>query len=692
MKVLGKVLLGVVSILVVALGGLAGYVAYVFDPNAYRADIERQARESVGIELHIKGDIGLSFFPWLAVEIGDIDMNLPDQTAFARLEQARAAINIPALLSGAVQIDRILIDGVTLNLAIDKNGTGNWEPLMARAGAEDGSGDRVQGAAEKAPETPSMQLAVAGFEMRDATIHYRDEATEQQVALKGLNLTIDQFALGEATPIQLDMQLVTQMADAESLALPIKAEAEMVLNLEAQTLDLSAVKLDLGAMTARASLTLSGFDTPRFNGSFAIPTQAPARMLAPLGVELPILGETAFTRFGLTTQVSGALDVVRLSQLEITFDDTTLSGQTAYFMDTAQLELTLKGDAINLDHYMTPAEDELPDDSAEAAPKGQKGWSKEELLPALPLSDLNAEIVFQLARAELTGQKISDIAIKASVKDGVASVTELAANAFGGSLTSTAQLDARAAKPIIRVSSKLRNVQAEQLMAMVMDDPILAAQINMTADIGTSGASAHDFVHALNGSAKMEAAEGVLKGIDMAQQLCRDPRTVAEFGFRPSATGLTTAAAGMNASFRIKDGVIRNPTFKISVDAAHFTAKGMVDLPQRAFDYNLGLTLANDLFDESCGINPVFKGRRIPVECAGTFDTDPAKLCALDTGFIEDIIKEEAAKKLKKEAAKAQAKLQEKAKQKLETELKNRLGDALNGQDPGDVLKGLFGR
>ena len=58
-------------------------------------------------------------------------------------------------------------------------------------------------------------------------------------------------------------------------------------------------------------------------------------------------------------------------------------------------------------------------------------------------------------------------------------------------------------------------------MAMVMDDPILAAQINMTADMGTFGVSAHDFVHALNGSAKMEAAEGVLKGIDMAQQLSR---------------------------------------------------------------------------------------------------------------------------------------------------------------------------
>ena len=141
MKVLGKVLLGAVGIVVVALGGLAGYIAYVFDPNAYRADIERQARDSVGIELHIKGDIGLSFFPWLAVEVGDIDMHLPDQTAFARLEQARAAINIPALLRGAVQIDRILIDGVTLNLAIDENGTGNWETLIARAGAEDSGAD-----------------------------------------------------------------------------------------------------------------------------------------------------------------------------------------------------------------------------------------------------------------------------------------------------------------------------------------------------------------------------------------------------------------------------------------------------------------------------------------------------------------------------------------------------------------------
>ncbi|MDH3749312.1 MAG: AsmA family protein, partial [Gammaproteobacteria bacterium] len=59
-------ILGIVAVLVIAA------IAFVllFDPNDFREDIAAEVQRKTGRELVIEGDLELSLFPWLAINVG----------------------------------------------------------------------------------------------------------------------------------------------------------------------------------------------------------------------------------------------------------------------------------------------------------------------------------------------------------------------------------------------------------------------------------------------------------------------------------------------------------------------------------------------------------------------------------------------------------------------------------------------
>ncbi len=603
MKALVKVLTAIVALFVVAIAGLAAYMTYLFDPNEYRSQIEQQAKEEAGIELKINGDIGWSIYPWLAIDVADISVRYPNQPELAKLTSASAALNIPSLLSGSVEVDRVLVDGLTLNLVSDKKGMTNWDN-----GQKAKSKNTQERSDTETVDTPTMALAIAGVELRNAQISYVDQAANQTVQLNELNLIVSQLELGKAVPIQFKTRLSVSADGKESLNVPINMDTKLTLNLDAQTL--------------------------------------------------------------------------QVSELTLKLDETTLQGNGLYNLAKPQVSLNLQGDILNVDKYLANSEAATTGQTGSATPSS-KGWSKEPILPPLPLGAIDADIALSFDKVIVQSQEITDITLNATTKGGVLTVSKLDAKAFGGALTSTAKVDGRKNTPVMSFSPKLTNIKAEQLMALAMEYPALSANINLTADLTTSGVSLYDFVNGLNGSVNVNAEEGVIKGIDMAQQLCQKIENITALGYNPDQVDMTTPIAGLNSDYTIKNGVVSNSALNASVDTANLDAKGVIDLPKQAFDYNLGLTITEDLFKKSCGINPALRGTRIPVDCRGNFDTDPVKLCKLDTRFVGELIKKAAGKKVQAEIDKKKAELEQQATEKLQDTLKDQLGDK---------LKGLFGK
>ena len=77
-----------IKILLIALAAVVGVVAVAaiglllfFDPNDFRDRISASVKNQTGRDLVIQGDLSLSLFPWIAVEVGTVVRNLAMPTA-----------------------------------------------------------------------------------------------------------------------------------------------------------------------------------------------------------------------------------------------------------------------------------------------------------------------------------------------------------------------------------------------------------------------------------------------------------------------------------------------------------------------------------------------------------------------------------------------------------------------------------
>src|ERR1700676_531029 len=120
-------LAGGISILIIA-GLLTVWV--LVNPNDYKDRIAAAVKESTGRELILKGDIKLSVFPWIALELGPASLGNPPgfgAEPFVAFNRAAVRVRLFPLLSKRLEMDRVDLEGLDLRLRKNAQGTGNWQ-------------------------------------------------------------------------------------------------------------------------------------------------------------------------------------------------------------------------------------------------------------------------------------------------------------------------------------------------------------------------------------------------------------------------------------------------------------------------------------------------------------------------------------------------------------------------------------
>ena len=119
LKLLGYLLVAIVALVIIA--GIA--FSLFFDPNDFRDSIEAGVEESTGRELTIEGDIDLSIFPWLAIDIGPTTFgNAPGfgDEPMASFDKATLSVRLlPMLLRREVSVGSAELQSLRLNLAVE---------------------------------------------------------------------------------------------------------------------------------------------------------------------------------------------------------------------------------------------------------------------------------------------------------------------------------------------------------------------------------------------------------------------------------------------------------------------------------------------------------------------------------------------------------------------------------------------
>ena len=124
------VLAGIVAVLVIA----AIAVSLLFDANDFRDKIAAEVQGKTGRELVIEGDLELSLFPWVAINVGKTTLgNAPGfgDEPFASFDKAQLSVKLlPMLFSRKVAIGTASLESFQLNLEVAPNGRSNWQDLI----------------------------------------------------------------------------------------------------------------------------------------------------------------------------------------------------------------------------------------------------------------------------------------------------------------------------------------------------------------------------------------------------------------------------------------------------------------------------------------------------------------------------------------------------------------------------------
>lgn len=359
MRTFLKVIAAVILLLVVVVAALP----FVIDPNDYKDEISQQVEKSTGRTLTLQGDIELSVFPWIALELGPLTLSNAegfDADYFAEVEKAQVRIRLIPLLKKELEMDTIVLNGLVLNLEKDAEGRTNWDDL---AGA---SGDKEQVAAEQtgAPEEakPALEaINIAGIQFSNANILWSDKSADQNFQLRNMSLNTDQLNPGKPTDFETAFDLISGnpelkahvtlqsqvMVDmdkqqyalnhldfsimAESTELPFdQAELGLTANIAAdmaqQQLSIQDLQLDTDASKGEKNLTAS------LNGELQSQLDAKQHQLSNFSLTGTITdpalpGGEANIRLNSDIQADLNKETLSLADLAVQIEEMMISGQ-----------------------------------------------------------------------------------------------------------------------------------------------------------------------------------------------------------------------------------------------------------------------------------------------------------------------------------------------------------------------------
>ena len=201
-QAVGKLLKILISVVVVVLGlvaVMAVALLFLVDPNDYKDQIASQVETHTGRTLSIEGDMALSIFPWLGLDIGRTRLSNAEgfgDEPMARMDAVQVRVKLLPLLRKTLEMDTLKLSGLQLNLAKKADGSTNWDDLTG-APAEDKDKDEAVSPGDDAGGDLLGGLAIGGVEVTGAQLIWDDQSTASRYEVRELSFTTGAIEPGD---------------------------------------------------------------------------------------------------------------------------------------------------------------------------------------------------------------------------------------------------------------------------------------------------------------------------------------------------------------------------------------------------------------------------------------------------------------------------------------------------------------
>lgn len=646
------------------------------DPNEYKGEIAQAVKDSTGRDLTFEGDIGFNFFPWLGLKVGPVALGNAagfSPSEMVRINKAEANIQIMPLLTGNIAIGTVVLDGFTLNLAVNKAGVSNWDDLAKGPTEQDKPAAQEKKSTETGGGGPKISsLTVQGVEITNANVEYNDMKAGKKSSLTDLNLVIGEVGDKLPTPFELTFQL---KVDDPKIDTRPKLVGVATFDTDAGTLQIVDLAFEALGLNVTGDFFLKSKDGLNYSGELKLAEFSPKMIMEQLNMEPIITADiAALTKVSADLKVNGTDSKASLEQLVIKLDDTTITteGSVTNFAKPAIVVKT-NVDDIDVDRYMPPPS-ESKGEAKPAEPVAESEAPAEEPdLSALKGLDLDTKLT--VGKVKAMNLRITDILCQTRVKDGILTIKPFSAKLYDGSLTAHSALDANQTPARWKEAADLKGVQAGPLLKDLTGKDHLLGTTVAKYNLMGFGLTPDNIKKSITGTASFAFTDGAVNGVNVAKMLRDAFNTIKG---KPATTDepARTDFAELLGSAVIKKGHITNNDLLMKSPLLRVTGKGWANLPKNSVDYLATVTVVGTLKGQEGESMEDLKGLPLPIYAKGTLDNPSI---GLDGKAMAEALLKGTFKKGTKD---------------LEKNLKESiLGGSKSGDEeksPGSILKGLF--
>ena len=686
---------------------------FLINPNDFKSEIAAAVQQHTGRVLTLTGDIKLSIFPWLGLQLGKARLsNAPGfgQTPMLQLDSIKLGVKLLPLLRHELQTDQTTLRGLQINLQRQVNGRNNWDDLLTATQASDAQATSAKPAAGTA--APLAALAIGGLQIENASIRWDDQQAKQHWQITNLdmssgviqwdktfalklslsarakhlearseikfttNVTLHQDKRLELEGLKLAQQLWYPQLSSAPLNLQASLE-EAHLDLAKQTLTLKKLQLQNGALIikadARAEKILAA---PEYQAVIDIPLFNPRNWLAKHDITIPQdLPHAALSKLQAHVALKGNTHSLTFNQLDLRLDNSHLSGSASLpSLAPASYRYKLSLDKIDIDAYQPKTARK----KIVATPT--TGVAAATQLPMALLRSLDIQGQFNIEQLKVSNLNMTRIETKLNAHKGLLRLHPLRAQLYAGTYSGDLQLNAQGRQPSLSTNENLKAVALGPLLKDFMGDDKLHGTTNLQARLTTRGSDLTGMRQQLDGSIVADMKDGYLKDVDIdyAERKLRAQVKREPLPAKPEK--LQTGFSKLEAVFRLRNGIAHTQTLTAQLPHARMQGGGDIDLVREQLNMTLNFKFTSDVQGQAGKAYSELDRIALPVHLRGPF----TKL-EYDIDF-DAALKALLQKKIDKQKKEAKTRYEQKIQQE-----KQQLKEKLN-QKADDFLKKLLNR
>lgn len=525
-----------------------------------------------------------------------------------RLQNAAAEISIPINMTVDVDVDQ----GMVANMAF--------------------KGLRLSGSAKKNGQLNISRLSIA-------------DIVGAQLIAQGQIANVSNLS-GFDMSFSVDTQNI--QAAAQTLDIDIGALPSGVRALNASV----AVKGDIALLDVVSSLKAVGGE---FTVSGSIKRPLGDMVADKLGVQVkhPNLTRAiqvtnqkftapmpAFNRpVDVSAQISLGDNLVRLKEIEGKIFGSTMAGDL--LIKTGSVRPDFSGSLRFGPLDLSSAKSGAVTSSGSRQVVQKSRWSSEPIDPSfLTLANFNLDI--EASSLKYAGWDLGNPIFKASLQNGVLTLSEVSAGLYDGRLATSAVV--QSAGNALKISAKpsIQNVSLEPLVTSLAQGRLIGGQgrVNMQADLSLLGGSQSSLVRSLAGTGTVTGQDIVIDGIDLtkfARAMSDDIKVGDSLSslWGGARSGGSTAFTSLDGAFSADKGIITMSKMDLTGGRADIATVGGIDLPKWTLATKHTVTLKD--------------GSDVPpftMEFKGSLD-NPAQ--TFGQGALQDYLQRKLQRKIQKE-------------------------------------------